>query len=337
MGMKINRSRYMLRKFQSRMTPVEGLSKKEIFKLIKPTLINEFESYLSTINVSTGLKKSSKRGAHRQYDLDGFFDILFAWLDNGFKYSHIAEVYKDKGAGSFSRYLARLEESGIVKRRWRLSSLSADKSQLFVIDSFTVKSIDGTECTGANYLDRGRRGTKVTLVTNTSKIITNILVTPANRAETFCLDDLLETKSIKSLTTLQSDRGYFSRKLVDKCKSRGIKLLVPPKALTARTKLRTYVCKSCQRQSPCSAPKTCSNNIEYLETLKTVPPTKYSHTLTTRETNLLQEHRNKIEHVNGEIRRFRAINLKCVRRIKYYTLLVTLGALLVNTFHNGFF
>ena len=141
MGMKINRSRYMLRKFQSRMTPVEGLSKKEIFKLIKPTLINEFESYLSTINVSTGLKKSSKRGAHRQYDLDGFFDILFAWLDNGFKYSHIAEVYKDKGAGSFSRYLARLEESGIVKRRWRLSSLSADKSQLFVIDSFTVKSL----------------------------------------------------------------------------------------------------------------------------------------------------------------------------------------------------
>ena len=345
--MTINKSRYMLRKLQSKLRPVTDLSKKEIFKIIKPSLIAEFETYLSTINIATGLKKKNtlgrrgpvqSRGPKRHYNLDNFFDILFAWLDNGFKYSYIIDEYKGRGGGSFARYLKLLQESGIIEKRWKLSRLTADKNQLFIIDSFTVKSIDGTECTGTNYLDRGRRGTKVTLVSNSNKVITNILITPANKAEVTCLRDLLGTQSLRQFSTLLSDRGYHSKKLSAECQQQHIKLLMDPKAVAnvKRIKERTFICKGCKLGSNCTGPKRCSRSSDYLKSLEEQPPVRYSHAVTKHEKTLLKKHRNRIEHVNGEIRRFRSANLKCVRRIKYYTLLITLGALLVNIFHNGF-
>ena len=78
----MNKSKYLLRKLQSKMIPIKNLSKKEIFRLIKPSLIEQFEAYLATVYISTGLNRplnNNNRGSPRIYKLSDFFDILFAW------------------------------------------------------------------------------------------------------------------------------------------------------------------------------------------------------------------------------------------------------------------
>ena len=92
--------------------------------------------------------------------------------------------------------------------------------------------------------------------------------------------------------------------------------------MTCNSRLkRTWICKGCTENKNCTGPKRCKNS-------KEPRVDKFTHTLNSREQQLLDEHRNKIEHCNGYLRRFWAINVKSVKLRT--TCLFTIGCLLNN-------
>ena len=312
-----NRSRYLRNKLSYK--KVSPLTSSMVYQTIKPTLIARFKKYLAT-------RKKSKAGAPVKYDLSKFFDVVFEQMDSSLKNSCIKRQFPSI-AGSYKRYFKLLKESNIMEELFTQSTLVTRVNQLFIVDSFTVKSTNGKEGTGVNYLDRGRKGVKVTLIVNTNKVVKLIYLSPANKSEVGCLRHIVDTNEFRKSTIL-ADRGYLSKALRDMCKAKGLKLLTEPKKTSNSRLKRKWVCKGCTARKTCTGPKRCKNNQE-------PQVDKFTHTLNSQEQQLLHEHRNKIEHCNGYLRRFRSINVKSVRLRSSYLFLVTIGCLLNNYMISG--
>ena len=156
-----NRSRYLRNKLSYK--KVAPLTSSMVYQTIKPTLIARFNKYLAT-------RKKSKTGAPVKYDFSKFFDVVYEQMDSSLKYSCIKRQFPSI-AGSYKRYFRLLKESNIMEDLFTQSTLVTKVNQLFIIDSFMVKSTDGKEGTGKNYLDRRRKGVKSLL----SSILTKLL------------------------------------------------------------------------------------------------------------------------------------------------------------------
>ena len=188
---------------------------------------------------------------------------------------------------TISRYLKIITEDKIIDNVDQKFVSEIDLGETFITDSFTVKSMDGKDCTsidsGRNSCDRGRKATKVHLIISRNGIPKDIDLKPANVHDSKILDSRLDTISFPNRVRLLADKAYVGKKLNKKALGKNVRLLVQPKK--KRNKIQTHV--------------LLKSDAEYLK-----------------------KNRNCIELLNGQIRRHRGVMIKYLRKISCYRTLV---------------
>ena len=163
-------------------------------------------------------------------------------------------------------------------------------------DTFTVKSMEGTEGVGRNPTDRGRNGIKVSLICDQYLITHAVHVTSANTHDSMILAPTIEA-SISDLHGKKclADSGYAGHKYISKIQSKtGILLISKPK-------------------------KTRSSMM--------------SHHISKEESVLLQKKRNYIERLIGNIRKFRGLMIKYTQKISSYRTYLLLAICCITCYH----
>jgi len=244
-----------------------------IFECLKTYLIKEVNKFIDG-------QKHDTRGRKRTVDLNKFFDCLFSIVDNGIKMSYINE-YCGISKSTFYYYFNILKYSGLLEKIHSEIIASVKNIDYLITDSFTVKSMDGSEGVGRNPTDRGRKGIKVSLLCDQNLITHGIFLEKANVHDSKILVPTINScpSKIKGKRCL-ADSGYAGHEYIRTIKRQtGIILIPKPK----RTRNKFLM----------------------------------SHELSTQDMELLK-HRNRIERLNGNIRRFRGIMIKYTKSLLSY-------------------
>lgn len=259
-------------------------SSREVFESFKPVLIAHID-YLITA------KKKSNAGRPITTSLDIFCNALYHVTSSGLKISSVPELFGIPKS-TFLRYFQLLVRSKLLERLYdQLREVSRPSTKLSIIDSFLVKSIDGSETTGRNPCDRGRRGCKVFLVCNANMICQHVWVCGANESENTGLREFIKTSKPVKRVRILGDAGYVGKSVSEECLQKGFRLIAQPR-------------------------KTRSGG--------------YTHRLNWRDKRELKAERNKIERLNGMVRRYKAVAVKSFKQITSYVTVLLLALILVS-------
>src|SRR5581483_3505398 len=275
-------------RFQS-LLPFKYSSRDVFYTIIQPMIYQRFTNYLHS-------KRRSNRGRKRTVDLNQILKLLFCQCDNQFKDYMIQDI-SDISISTYKYYRKLLTESHILQNLHNelVTEKTVKKSNVYITDSFTVKSVDGSIGLGRNPTDRGRKGLKVSLICDLNLVTHAIHIAPANIHDSKLLIPTINN-SVSPLKgkPILADSGYAGRKYIRKIHHEtSIRLISKPKKTRSKTG-------------------------------------RMSHELSHSDQTLLDAHRNKIELLNGQLRRMRSINIKHVKKISTYRTFLYLG-ILVNT------
>jgi hypothetical protein len=250
---------------------------KEIFGKLKIYFIFKINEFLDG-------KKHTLRGRKRTVDWDRFFDCLFYICDNGMKMSYIKDVF-NISKSTYYYYFDLITKSKFLEKLYNdiVKSYSPLMSEDYLItDTFTVKSMNGSEGLGRNCTDRGRKGLKVSLICNQNLITHAVYLGPANVHDSKLLEPTIRS-SISNLEGKKclADSGYAGTKYISKIKKETDVVLI-------------------------SKPKRTNNKL------------KMSHVVSYEDSELLQKKRNYIERLNGNLRNFRGLMIKYTKKISSY-------------------
>jgi hypothetical protein len=262
-----------------------------IFLHLKPT-IKEF--FLKAIN-----DNKKKSGRPIKTNIDHFLDALYRMSDEGIKMKSIEKEYKIPKS-TFCRYFKIFKEFKIVENIYNnlLIQYPLSKEDILITDTFTVKSMDGNEGLGKNPCDRGRKGLKVSLISDTNYIARIIHIDKANNYDAKVLRETIKKiDPFPNKMICLADSGYVGKDLSNECLKKNINLVSKPR--------------------------------------RTRNPSKMTHILNRNEKILLSKYRNRIELLNGNIRRFRGLMIKYVKKIDSYQCLLYISLLCI-TFYNFF-
>jgi len=110
--------------------------------------------------------KKTNRGRKRTIDLDQFLTCLFFITDNGMKMSYIKDYFRI-AKSTYYYYFDLVTKTKfletIYEEFFRMYYEKSPTSYL-ITDTFTVKSMNGSEGLGRSCTDRGRKGLKVSLI-----------------------------------------------------------------------------------------------------------------------------------------------------------------------------
>lgn len=250
---------------------------KEIFDMLKEFIKAKLVIYLD------GMKKNNS-GRKRKIDSDRFLTCLFFIADNGMKMSYIKEYFQ-LTKSTYYYYFNLIMKGHFLEVIYgeivRMYILDHPISYL-ITDTFTVKSMDGSEGLGRSCTDRGRKGLKGSLICNQNLVTLAVYLAPANVHDSKILEPTI-TSSISDLKGQYclADSGYAGSKYISKIKMQtGLKLLSKPK-------------------------RTCNK-------------LKMSHYVSPQESDLIKKKRNNIERLNGNIRNFRGLMIKYTKKISSY-------------------
>lgn len=313
------------KEFIKQLPPNDPITKntctRQIYSHLKSTIKNKFDNYLNSL-------KKSKAGRPRTFKLELFCDAFFNLVDSGSKMSSLSETFPTV-SGSFKRYLKLFVQSDILTQLNESVTKIHKPTNHLLVDSFVVKSCDGSELTGKNYLDRGRKGVKVTIISDLNNIVRKWDIFPANKGETGCLESLVNDNPLGKRTVL-ADSGYIGKEIQQFCSSRKIRLVAQPRSTYPKKGLpKKFICKGCRTKKKCSNGVACVNSKKYRDPTK---GPKMTHELTDQDHKLLKRYRNKVEHVNGYLRRFRGVNIKYSKSIGTYRAFVSLSILCNNVY-----
>ena len=86
-------------------------------------------------------------------------------------------------------------------------------AKFYAIDSTMVKNAFGRSCTGRNPTDRGRQGSKVSVVVDHHGVVYSLVMTGANHSDTKLLETTLSASCLPLQTKLPlyADKGYDSK------------------------------------------------------------------------------------------------------------------------------
>lgn len=265
---------------------------KEVYDELKPYIIREIIKYLDD-------KKTSNRGRKRAIDWDKFLECLFGLTDNGLKTTYIKQIF-NISKSTYYFYFKMFSEDKLFEKIYSKiidSYLSINPIDYLITDTFTVKSLDGSQGVGRNPTDRGRKGIKVSLICDQNLVTHSVYIEGANVHDSKILIPTINN----SITNLRgynclADSGYAGQKYITKVKSEtGINVI--------------------------SKPKRTSNK------------SKMSHTISTSEKLLLDQKRNGIERLNGNIRRFRGIMNKYTKKILSYRMYLFVALLSITCYN----
>jgi len=240
--------------------------------------------------------KTSKRGRKRTVDLGKVWDCLWAIVDNGIKMSYVTRFY-GLSKGTLYYYFNIIKETGLVTELYQSiisQHFTHQPPEYLITDSFTVKSMDGSSGIGRNPTDRGRKGIKVSLICDDRKIATAVHISSANTHDSKLLVPTCN-ESFTNLTGMEclADSAYTGNKYIQRVRDATSIALI-------------------------SKPKRMSNG-------------KPSHVLTSdQQVKII--HRNRIEHLNGHIRRFRGLMIKYTKTVKSYETLLFIALLVISSY-----
>lgn len=151
---------------------------REVFEKIKPYVKERIVQFLD------GRRKST-RGRKREVDLDHLLDCLFYITDNGIKLSYTKELFNIPRS-TYYFYFKLISDSNILEqihneivKEYHTDVFDEDHSYM-ITDTFTVKSMDGSDGVGRNPTDRGRNGIKVSLICDHMQVTHAVYIVPAN-------------------------------------------------------------------------------------------------------------------------------------------------------------
>lgn len=219
-----------------------------------------------------------KTGRPITIDFNKFMDGLFFLIESGSQLRYVTNI-TDIPKSTFHRYLKIITDNHIIENVYK--EIILPPSELLITDTFSVKSMRGSFGLGRNPTDRGRKGLKVSLICDTNRVTHAVHVDACNIHDTKMLIKTLNhiKQPIQPVKCL-CDAGYVGKQLSQTCHSKNFDLIVKPRNTTKR------------------GHKT--------------------HVLSDIENNLLIRYRNRIELLNGHIRRFRGLMIKWVRDITIY-------------------
>jgi len=216
-------------------------------------------------------------------NFDQLLDALFYLCDSGAQTHYITEHY-GISKGTFYRYLKMISEHHILEDLYQSIIEHIPLTEHLITDTFNVKSMRGSDGLGRNPTDRGRNGLKVSVICDTNRITREIHIGSANTHDSKLL--LPTIKHHQGLKSLQEpikclcDAGYVGHQLACECQKENISLIVRPK--------------------------------------KVGKSGRWSHQLNHIDQIALDKYRNRIELLNGNIRRFRGLMVKWVTTISTY-------------------
>jgi len=250
---------------------------KEIFDTLKIYLKTRVDEFLD------GLKKTN-RGRKRNINWDQFFTCLFFMTDNSTKMSYITD-YFHMAKSTYYYYFDLLTKSKFFEMIYREIVLQYSQTtpiKYLITDTFTVKSMSGSDGLGRSCTDRGRKGLKVSLICDQNLVTHAVHLEPANKHDSKILVPTIQSSiSVLNGHSCLADSGYAGSKYISKIeKDTGVKLLSKPK-------------------------KTCNH-------------LKMSHDISQQESEMIKEKRNHIERLNGNIRNFRGLMIKYTTKVSSY-------------------
>lgn len=270
---------------------ISGKKSYEVFKIIKPHLIREFTSFLDSRRVDS-------RGCKRTVNLDLFFEAVFAVCDNSLKMCNL-EKSCSINKSTYYKYLTLLRHQQFFENinKIVINQLRPKETISYtMIDTMTMKSMDGSVGLGRNPTDRGRKGLKCSTITDDKGIIHSAILAPANQHDSKLLVPTFEA-SVTDLTgqTCYADSGYAGSKYISRVNRLcHINLISKPK--------------------------------------KTRAPGVMSHTLSPQQMIDLQQRRHRIERSNQNIRNFRGLMIKYSKTISTYQTYLFLAILCTNIY-----
>lgn len=249
----------------------------EIFNKLKNYFISKLTIFLDNM-------RKNKRGRKRTINLDQFLTCLFFIADNGMKMSYIKD-YFHLPKSTYYYYFDLVTKNkffNIIYEQLIHSYTKENQIQYLITDTFTVKSMLGSDGLGRSCTDRGRKALKVSLICDQNLVTHAVHLNPANVHDSKIFIPTIES----SMTELKgnyclADAGYAGHKYISNIeKHTGIKLLSKPK-------------------------RTCNKST-------------MSHYVTPYESDLIKKKRNGIERLNGNIRNFRSLMIKYTKKIDSY-------------------
>lgn len=247
-----------------------------IFKELKPLIIERIQSVIKN-------RKTKQTGRPITTNFDRLLDALFFLCDSGSQTHYITEHY-GISKGTFYRYLKMISDYHILEDLYQSIIDGIPLTEHLITDTFTVKSMRGSDGLGRNPTDRGRKGLKVSIICDTNRITRKIHIGSANTHDSKLLIPTIkhhqELNSFQSPIKCLCDSGYVGRQLACQCQKENIALVARPK-------------------------KVGRNGL-------------WSHQLNHIDQIALDKYRNRIELLNGNIRRFRGLMIKWVTTISTY-------------------
>jgi len=96
------------------------------------------------------------------------------------------------------------------------------------IDSSMIKNIKGSDGVGTNHYDRGRKGSKISIVVTQEGIPLGITLSGSHIHDIRLVEDLVDKITVKVIgSRLIGDKGYNSRRLKTRLANKGIDLIYP--------------------------------------------------------------------------------------------------------------
>ena len=244
-----------------------------IFNTLKPLIIEKIINFLNN-------RRIHHTGRPISTDFNKFLDALYFISESGSQFKYVKDV-TGISKGTFYRYLKLVSENHMIQDVYDQLIQKYPLDDLLISDTFTVKSMNGSQGLGRNPTDRGRKGLKVSIISNTNRVVRAVKIGSANRHDSkLLIETINQIPQPTHPVTCLCDSGYVGRQLRNDCQNKNFRLVVKPR--------------------------------------KTTKVGKMSHVLLKIDAELLRKKRNQIELLNGQIRRFRGLMIKWVRHIEIY-------------------
>jgi putative transposase len=200
--------------------------------------------------------------------------ILYV-LRTGCQWNALPQEFGPSGKTAH-RYFQRWVRAGVFKRMWQAGLNEYDELKGIewkwqAADGAITKAPLGGEKTGKNPTDRGKTGTKRSLLVNAQGLPLGLVVSGANTPDGKLLEPTLLAIPVErpdpkeAEQHLSLDKGYSGEPCATTAETQGYTLHVPDKANTKKTQAPTWAaqaapmdCRSCSLMDQSLSPLACS-------------------------------------------------------------------------------
>ena len=181
---------------------------------------NIIQLFFKTVDEKCKKNKISKSGRKRKIPRKFLLQDIVRVLRTGMQWSELRPM---KGSYKttwyyFNKWSVNKVFDKFYKQLYSQYSKQSNQNRLS-IDASYVKNIGGRDCTGRNPTDRGRKATKLSVITDSTGLPVSFDFSPGNYSDhaavSYLLDNVIipkKSKSKKYPRYLLSDKGYDSKK-----------------------------------------------------------------------------------------------------------------------------